>query len=195
MLRSRYEGVHLPCLFEPPLITLQTEVPHPGFQVRPPSERDFDTVRDRCRVERIDDHTVKVMFKKPTPFWFEAFCGQNRALIPRHLFAAYKGGKSREAPTNLKPVGTGPYKFVDFKPGDLIRAEINMDYHVPNQPHFDARARRDWQSYEAYNAAFADALGADFGDPPHHEPRRSTGVRIVVHDDEAATALDPSSEA
>ena len=37
----------------------------------------------------------------------------------------------------LKPVGTGPYKLVDFTPGDLIRAEINPSYHVPNRPFFD----------------------------------------------------------
>lgn len=34
-------------------------------------------------------------------------------------------------------------------------------YDTPNQPHFDARSRRDWQSYEAYNAAFADAMARD----------------------------------
>ncbi|MFC6879930.1 MULTISPECIES: alpha,alpha-trehalose-phosphate synthase (UDP-forming) [Actinomadura] len=34
-------------------------------------------------------------------------------------------------------------------------------YDTPRTPHFDARARRDWQSYEAYNAAFADALARD----------------------------------
>ncbi|SEG85453.1 trehalose 6-phosphate synthase [Thermomonospora echinospora] len=34
-------------------------------------------------------------------------------------------------------------------------------YDTPNTPHFDARSRRDWQSYEAYNAAFADALARD----------------------------------
>jgi trehalose 6-phosphate synthase len=34
-------------------------------------------------------------------------------------------------------------------------------YDTPIAPHFDARARRDWQSYEAYNAAFADALARD----------------------------------
>ncbi len=45
--------------------------------------------------------------------------------------------KSREAPANLKPVGTGPYKFVDFMPGDMVRGEINTDYHMPNRPHFD----------------------------------------------------------
>ncbi|MFG2006770.1 trehalose-6-phosphate synthase [Spirillospora sp. NPDC048911] len=34
-------------------------------------------------------------------------------------------------------------------------------YDTPRTPHFDARSRRDWQSYEAYNAAFADALARD----------------------------------
>jgi trehalose 6-phosphate synthase len=37
----------------------------------------------------------------------------------------------------------------------------HMLFDTPNKPHFDARSRRDWQSYEAYNAAFADALAQD----------------------------------
>jgi peptide/nickel transport system substrate-binding protein len=44
-------------------------------------------------------------------------------IIPKHLFKDYVGAKSREAPNNLKPVGTGPYMFVDFKPGDMLRAK------------------------------------------------------------------------
>ena len=92
--------------------------------------------RDIDRVEKLHDHAVKVVFKNPTPFWFDAFCG-NRTIIPKHHFAAFTGAKSREAPTNLKPVGTGPYRFVDFKPGDIVRAELNPAYHQPNRPFFD----------------------------------------------------------
>ncbi|WLB56014.1 peptide ABC transporter substrate-binding protein [Bradyrhizobium sp. 521_C7_N1_3] len=88
-------------------------------------------------VEKIDDHTVKVLFKAPTPFWADPFVGSVGQILPKHHFGDYTGAKSREAPGNLKPVGTGPYKFVEFKPGDLIRAERNPDYHVKNQPHFD----------------------------------------------------------
>jgi len=58
-------------------------------------------------------------------------------IIPKHLFGSYKGANSREAPQNLKPVGTGPYRFVDFQPGDLVKGERNPAYHVPNRPHFD----------------------------------------------------------
>jgi peptide/nickel transport system substrate-binding protein len=88
-------------------------------------------------VEKIDDFTVRVIFAKPTPFWADAFVGNYGMIIPKHLFADYSGGKSRDAPGNLKPVGTGPYMFVDFKPGDIVRAKLNPDYHIPNRPYFD----------------------------------------------------------
>jgi peptide/nickel transport system substrate-binding protein len=79
-----------------------------------------------------------VKFAKPTPFWADAFVGTRGMMIPKHLFADYMGGKSREAPTNLKPVGTGPYMFKDFKPGDLVAGVINPNYHQDNKPYFDA---------------------------------------------------------
>lgn len=89
------------------------------------------------KVEKVDDHTVKVIFKEPTPFWADPFVGVVGQILPKHHFAEYKGAKSREAPANLKPVGTGPYKFTDFKPGDILTGVRNEDYHVKNQPHFD----------------------------------------------------------
>ena len=89
------------------------------------------------KVEKVDDHTIKVVFKDPTPFWADPFVGVVGMMIPKHIFADYKGAKSREAPANLKPVGTGPYKFVEFKPGDILLGERNTAYHVANQPQFD----------------------------------------------------------
>jgi len=89
------------------------------------------------KVEKIDNFTVRVIFAKPTPFWADAFVSANGMIIPKHLFVDYAGGKSRDAPTNLKPVGTGAFLFVDFKPGDVIRAKLNPNYHVPNRPYFD----------------------------------------------------------
>jgi peptide/nickel transport system substrate-binding protein len=89
------------------------------------------------KVEKVDSHTIRVAFQKPTPFWADPFCGVRGMVIPKHLFEAFKGSKSREAPNNLKPVGTGPYRFVDFKPGDVVRGELNPNYHMPNRPFFD----------------------------------------------------------
>ena len=87
------------------------------------------------KIEKIDALTVRVVFDKPQPFWPGGYSIVQ--LIPKHLFAAYTGGKSREAPSNLKPVGTGPYKFVEFKPGDMLRGELYPAYHLPNRPYFD----------------------------------------------------------
>ena len=89
-------------------------------------------------VAKLDDYTIKITFSKPTPFWANAFVGNWGMIIPKHLFADYTGAKSREAPTNLKPVGTGPYKFKDFKPGDLVTGDINPNYHMENRPYFDS---------------------------------------------------------
>jgi peptide/nickel transport system substrate-binding protein len=97
----------------------------------------ISTYRD-ITVTKIDSHSVRVVFQKATPFWAEAFVGTNGMMLPRHLFKDFVGAKSREAPMNQKPVGTGPYKFVDFKPGDMLRGEAYAGYHIPNRPHFDA---------------------------------------------------------
>jgi len=90
-----------------------------------------------AKVEKVDKLTVRVLFKKPTPFWADAFVGTRGMVIPKHLFEPFKGDRSRDAPANLKPVGTGPYRFVAFSPGDMVRGELNPHYHVPERPYFD----------------------------------------------------------
>jgi peptide/nickel transport system substrate-binding protein len=89
-------------------------------------------------VEKIDLYTVVVKFAQPTPFWADAFVGGAGCIIPKHLFADYAGAKSREAPANLMPVGTGPYKCTEFKPGDMVAGVLNSAYHMENRPYFDS---------------------------------------------------------
>jgi len=93
--------------------------------------------REVARVDKQDSHAVKITFTRPQPFWADAFCGNRGMIVPKHVFEAYKGANSREAPANLKPVGTGAYRIVDFRPGDIVRAELNPNYHVANWPFFD----------------------------------------------------------
>ena len=89
-------------------------------------------------VAKLDDLTVRVDFAGPTPFWADAFVGRNGLILPKHVYGAYMGAKSREAPANLMPVGTGPYRCVEFRPGDTVRGERFAGYHKPNRPHFDS---------------------------------------------------------
>jgi peptide/nickel transport system substrate-binding protein len=88
-------------------------------------------------VTKVDDFTVRVEFERPTPFWADAFVATRGMIIPKHLFKDYAGANSRDAPANLRPVGTSPYKLVNFAPGDAVRAELFQQYHVPNRGHFD----------------------------------------------------------
>ncbi len=90
------------------------------------------------KVEKIDDYTVKITFDQPTPFWASPFVGAYGMIIPKHVFEPYIGAKSRQAPANLAPIGTGCYKFKEFHPGDIVTGVINADYHEPNRPFFDA---------------------------------------------------------
>jgi trehalose 6-phosphate synthase len=53
----------------------------------------------------------------------------------------------------------------------------HMLYDTPNQPAFGTGFRRDWESFHAYNAAFAEALAADAGPASSQSP-----VRAVVQD-------------
>jgi peptide/nickel transport system substrate-binding protein len=86
---------------------------------------------------RIDAETLRFEFQKPTPLWHHA---GTVALVPKHLFEAFDGARSRDAPANLRPVGTGPYRFVDFKPGDLLRRD---QPRVPRAEPAALRQRRD----------------------------------------------------
>ena len=49
-------------------------------------------------------------------------------IIPKHHFKDYTGAKSREAPANLKPVGTGPYKSSKWEPNRYVELVRNDDY-------------------------------------------------------------------
>ncbi|MBK1657720.1 peptide ABC transporter substrate-binding protein [Paracraurococcus ruber] len=88
-------------------------------------------------VVKVDDFTVRVEFDKPTPFWADAFCSASGALIPKHLFGSFNGPNARDAPNNIRPVGTGPYRFASFAPGDVLRGELFQNYHGENRPFFD----------------------------------------------------------
>ncbi|MEB3280381.1 MAG: peptide ABC transporter substrate-binding protein [Lyngbya sp.] len=89
------------------------------------------------KVEALDNHTVKVTFKDVNPGWAVPFTGQNGMILPKHIFAEYNGANIREAPANQKPIGTGPYQVVEFKPGDIIIYEPNSNYWDEGKPYFE----------------------------------------------------------
>jgi peptide/nickel transport system substrate-binding protein len=81
--------------------------------------------KDVQSVEAINDYTVKINFRAPNPAWSLPFIGAEGLILPFHIFEKYNGANAREAPANRLTVGTGAYRVVQFKPGDIVIYEPN----------------------------------------------------------------------
>ncbi|MEO0888440.1 MAG: ABC transporter substrate-binding protein, partial [Cyanobacteria bacterium J06648_10] len=79
-------------------------------------------------VEAVDELTVKVTFKQPTPAPMNPFVGGSGMILPEHVFADYLGADARSAPGNTSPVGTNAFQVKKFKPGDTIVYEPNPNF-------------------------------------------------------------------
>jgi peptide/nickel transport system substrate-binding protein len=90
----------------------------------------YETVKN---VEAIDKHTVKINFKQVNPAWSLPFIGGAGMILPKHIYQAYNGANAKEAPANLKPIGTGAYQVVDFRPGDTVIYEPNPQFRQVKQ--------------------------------------------------------------
>lgn len=89
-------------------------------------------------IETPDDYTVVIKFAEPNPAGFLVFTGRNGMVIPKHIFQDYMGAEGADAPQNLAPVGTGPYKVTDFKPGDVALFDRHTEYWDAPKPYFDS---------------------------------------------------------
>jgi peptide/nickel transport system substrate-binding protein len=81
--------------------------------------------------EKLDDYTVQATLPHPFgPFLSKLsradeifFC-----VLPKHLLESC-AGDMQSCDFNLQPVGTGPYKFVEYVPGQRLVMEAHDDYH------------------------------------------------------------------
>ncbi|MEV5414031.1 trehalose-6-phosphate synthase [Thermopolyspora sp. NPDC052614] len=84
---------------------------------------------------------------------------------------------------------TGPVRMLDIPPATFHRAYNDVAnstlwfvhhllYDTPNSPHFGTRFRREWESYQDYNAMFAVALAED----------AAHGARVLIQDYHLALA-------
>jgi len=89
------------------------------------------------KVEAIDKLTVKVTFKEPKPNPYGPFMGGQSPIIQKAQFKDCLGAKAPECTAaNFGPIGTGPFRVVEFKPNDVITLEANPNYRDPAKPAF-----------------------------------------------------------
>lgn len=76
-------------------------------------------------IDLLDSHTIKLTFAKPFPFLRVAFTGSTgRAATILNPRAVKERGKAY----GRNPVGTGPFKFVEWKESDYILLERYPNY-------------------------------------------------------------------
>ncbi len=88
-------------------------------------------------IDVFDDHTVTINFAEPKPDWFTPFTGTSGTIVPQHILGDWVGATAKDAPYNLDPIGTGPYRVTEFKPGDTTLYEIFENYWDAGKPSFD----------------------------------------------------------
>ena len=99
-------------------------------------------------VKVLDDHTVRVKFAGVDPAWSLPFVGVQGLILPKHIFEDYNNANAAQAPANMLPVGTGPYRVVKFRPEEVlflgntlietnrIVYEPNPFFRDPDKPYF-----------------------------------------------------------
>lgn len=74
------------------------------------------------------DYEVTFHLKQPRPWFPMIMAGGFSVIYPCHV---------KPAAMRTHPIGTGPYKFVEFKPNEHIRVTRNPDYWKPGLPYLD----------------------------------------------------------
>jgi peptide/nickel transport system substrate-binding protein len=80
------------------------------------------------RVTANGDHEGTFHLKRPQPGFLNLLAGGFSAIYPCHVPAAQM---------RQHPIGTGPFKFVEFKPNETIKVTRNPDYWKPGLPYLD----------------------------------------------------------
>jgi peptide/nickel transport system substrate-binding protein len=88
------------------------------------------------KVEAKDQNTVVVTYKEANPNSYQIFVSALGNIIQKKQFGDFIGEKSKDAPGNLSPIGTGPYKVKEFKPGDVVLYELNENFRETDKPFF-----------------------------------------------------------
>src|ERR1700730_1866522 len=74
------------------------------------------------------DYEVTFHLKQPEPAFLMALASGFAPIYPCHV---------PPAQMRQHPIGTGPFKFVDFKPNESIKLTRNPNYWKPGRPYLD----------------------------------------------------------
>lgn len=85
----------------------------------------------------VGPHSFEIRLKEAyAPFLtlVGSLSGNGTGIMPKHVYA---GSDPRSNPANLRPVGSGPFRFVRWDRGGFVELARNTAYFKPGLPHLD----------------------------------------------------------
>ncbi|MEM9031570.1 MAG: ABC transporter substrate-binding protein [Pseudomonadota bacterium] len=100
-------------------------------QVHPRGPNSF---REVTSIDTPDEHTAVFNLANPAPYMLRALSAYESPMVPKHLL---EGQDPRNADLANNPVGTGPFKFVEWRKGQFVRLDKNENYWKEGLPYLD----------------------------------------------------------
>lgn len=141
------------------------------WQLKEIHPRRRNTFANLIEIDDSNPHIVVLKFSEPVPYLLPALNAASSPIIARHL---YEGTDLKTNPANFAPIGTGPYRFVEWQRGSHTLLERNPEYRDRDYPFFDNVLLRYIPDAGARLAAFeAGELDLGFSTPvPLNEVER-----------------------
>ena len=133
--------------------------------------RGISTFRDVTAVETPDEYTAVFKLNNAAPYMLAALSGYESPMLPKHVFS--QGDIKSHANAN-SPIGTGPFKFVEWRRGELVRLDKNPDYWRKGLPYLDRIVVRFINDESTRTAALekGEAHVAGFGAVPYSDAKK-----------------------
>lgn len=93
-----------------------------------------NSFREVTSIDTPDDYTAIFNLANPAPYMLRALSAYESPMVPKHLL---EGQDPRSSDLATSPVGTGPFKFVEWQKGQYIRLDKNENYWKEGLPYLD----------------------------------------------------------
>ncbi|WP_447650498.1 ABC transporter substrate-binding protein [Pseudomonas abietaniphila] len=114
------------------------------------NSRGITTFAPVSKVETPTPLQVVITLSTPAPYLLSALSSTDAQVLPKHLYAT---GNPLTNPYNIKPIGTGPFKFERWDRGVSINLVKNEQYWDTGKPHLDSLIFRIIPDLTAASAA------------------------------------------
>ncbi|MFH1226993.1 MAG: ABC transporter substrate-binding protein [Planctomycetota bacterium] len=95
-----------------------------------PHQRNYTAIKD-CQA--LDRYTFRINLKEPVATNYYLLTA---AIVPEHLLKSDTGARLKTSKFNHKPIGTGPFRFVEQTENGKVVLEANPDYYE-GRPYLD----------------------------------------------------------